>query len=103
MPSDPDDRLDGSSPEASAGRRLNGARTTAELTQSDDRSPNIHSRLESSEDASMIDDLNRVLSEASPVDMERVKRVRRAIETGAYEVNPHRIASKLIEWERLLD
>jgi flagellar biosynthesis anti-sigma factor FlgM len=103
MPSDPDDRLNGSSPGAATGRRLNGCRAAAEPLQGNDRSPDIQARRESSEDASMIKELNRALSEASPVDMDRVKRVRHAIESGTYEINSHRIADKLIEWERLLD
>lgn len=57
----------------------------------------------SDREENVMSSLRGAVADASPVDMNRVRQVRQRIESGDYEIDPLRIAEKLIAFERALD
>ena len=57
-------------------------------------------RLTLSETATRLSDLTRTVSEQPVVDSKRVEQIRQAIQDGSYQVNPERIADRLIAMEK---
>ena len=49
-----------------------------------------------------MNELKKMLAAAPIVDEERIDRVTNAIQAGRYEINPHKAAEKIIEFELLL-
>ena len=60
-------------------------------------------RLTLTNTASRMRDIEQKLSSASPVDTDRVQQMQSAIANGQYQVNPERIADKMMSFESLMN
>lgn len=99
-------KIESSSPyahaSAASAARPNGAKAAASEAAATPPAARTEDTVRLTGDAMQMQELERSLAKTAAVDVKRVDEVRRAIAEGRYQVDPERIAAKLLQSERSL-
>jgi negative regulator of flagellin synthesis FlgM len=82
-------------------RSIKDASSVQANSKVEDIAPGSTDKVSLTEMASKLQSLERSLADVPQVDKQRVESVREAIDSGTYQVNDHRVAEKLIQFESM--